>query len=72
LSTAHHVCLLVLARNGGDPQAGIHYLELRKITRLLYPGRAANGALFGFRYPWMERRGDLRFFTEHGQRRLGF
>jgi hypothetical protein len=30
----------------------------------------ANGALFGFRYPWMVKVGDMRYLTEHGRRRL--
>jgi hypothetical protein len=45
--------------------------RLRQLTAGRYRGRGANGALFGFRYPWMVKRGEMRYLIEHARRRLG-
>jgi hypothetical protein len=37
----------------------------------LNAGSGANGALFGFRHPWMVKVGEMRFLTADGRRRLG-
>lgn len=71
MSIAHRVVASVVAVNGGDPAAGIHRDRLRQMTAGLYAGRGANGALFGFRYTWMIKVGEMRFLTADGRRRLG-
>ena len=71
MSTAHHVAATVVTVNGGDPDAGIHRNRLRHLTAGLYAGSGANGALFGFRHPWMVKVGAMRFLTADGRRRLG-
>ena len=71
LTTTHEVVLEVVAHNDGDPTAGIHKDRLREMTRGRYAWAGANGALFGFRYPWMVKVGAMRYLTEHARRRLG-
>jgi hypothetical protein len=71
MSIAAQVALEVVAGNGGDPRAGVHRDELRQLTAGRYAWVGANGALFGFRYPWMVKVGEMRYLTEHGRRRLG-
>ena len=71
MSLAHQIAAEVVAFNGGDPTAPIHRDRLRELTRGRYARTGANGALFGFRYPWMVKRGEFRFLTECGRRRLG-
>ena len=44
--------------------------ELRLLTMPLYAATGANGALFGFREPWMVKSGDLRYLTDVARRRL--
>jgi len=71
MSVAEQVVSEVVARSGGDPQAGVHRDELRRLTAGRYAWAGANGALFGFRYPWMVKVGEMRYLTEPGRRRLG-
>jgi hypothetical protein len=72
MSTAHRVAEEVVATNSGDPFAPIHHNALRAMTAGLYERTGANGALFGFRHPWMVKVGDLRYLTDYGRHRLGF
>lgn len=72
MSTTHHVAGEVVAANGGNPLAGIHRDRLRQLTHGRYQRTGANGALFGFRYPWMVKDGEMRYLTAHGRQRLGF
>lgn len=71
MSLAEEISWAVLAINDGDPLAPIHRDALRALTAGRYVGAGANGALFGFRYPWMISCGELRFLGDHGRRRLG-
>ncbi|HEX8083991.1 MAG TPA: hypothetical protein VF529_06840 [Solirubrobacteraceae bacterium] len=71
MSKAHWIASAVLALNSGDPTIGIHRDHLRELTLGEYRRTGATGALLGFRFPWMVKRGEMRFLSEHGRRRLG-
>lgn len=71
MSQAALIVQAVVALNGGDPSIPIHRDRLRELTAGKYAATGANGALFGFRYPWMVKDGDMRLLTDHGRRRLG-
>jgi len=70
MSNAEYVVRQVIALNGGNVFAPISKGALRHLTLPRYEASGANGALFGFRNPWMVRCGDLRYLTDAGRRRL--
>ena len=70
MSTARAVVSEVVAQNGGDSHAPIARNSLRVLTASRYRRTGANGALFGFREPWMIKQGDLRYLTDAARRRL--
>lgn len=71
MSTAEIIVRLIVALNGGDTYASISRDALQELTMGHYAATGANGALFGFREPWMVKKGDLRNLTDAARRRLG-
>ena len=70
MSTAEFIVRQMLLLNGGDAFAPISRGALRKLTLPRYAASGANGALFGFREPWMVKKGNLRYLTDAGRRRV--
>lgn len=71
MSIAEEAVREIVAINGGNPRAPVSKSRLQELTSGRYAGSGANGALFGFRQPWLIRRGDQRYLTDAGTRRLG-
>ena len=70
MSNAERVVREIIRLNGGDTYAPISRDALRMLTMPIYAATGANGALFGFRKPWMVKDGDMRCLTDAARVRI--
>ena len=70
MAKSDQITAAVVAGNGGDMYAPITKRALQQLTTGRFEHAGANAGLMGSRYPRMESRGDLRFLTDYGRRRL--